>query len=91
MASSLVSVAATGVIVAYPCFLRSVTLQGGSANSTVVVNDSTDGSGTNTLKLGAVIADTVFWQSPDDDGVWCKKGIYVTLGGTGAAVTVEFS
>ncbi len=90
MASRLKRVAATGLVVAGPVWLKSVALQGGSANSTVLIQDTSAGGGTDFLGLAAVIADTVFWQTGDEEGVWIEKGIYATLAGTGASVSVEY-
>jgi len=90
MASNLKNVSATGVIKTGKGVLKSVALQGGSANSTVSVRDDTSGSGTVILSLAAVIGNSATWTAGDRQGVPFVNGIHVTLAGTGAAVSVEY-
>ncbi len=89
MAAILKRVTATGLVQAGPCWLKSVTLQGGSANSTVLVQDSSAGGGTDVLGLAAVIGASSGWTCGDEEGVWFKTGVYATLAGAGAAASFE--
>lgn len=90
MASSLKRLTASGLVCTGKCRLKSVALEGGSANSTVRIDDSTNGSGTVVVGLAAVIGTTANWTASDPQGVFVGTGIYATLAGTGAGVTVEF-
>lgn len=90
MASNLKSVNATGVIKTGKGTLKSVALQGGSANSTVAVRDGVDGTPAVILSLAAVIGSSAVWTAADGRGVPVSVGIHVTLAGTGAAVSVEY-
>ena len=80
----------TGLIQAGPLWLKSVILQGGSANSTALLQDTAAGGGTDLLGLAAVIGTSEGWQAGGREGVYFKTGLYLTLSGTGAAVTVEY-
>lgn len=90
MASNLKNVSATGTIKSGGGVLKSVALQGGSANSTVAVRDDTSGSSAVILSLAAVIGNSATWTAGDRQGVPFVNGIHVTLAGTGAAVSVEY-
>lgn len=90
MATRLERATATANLQSGPLWLRSVVLQGGSANSTVLIQDTTDGSGSNIFGLAALANDSAVWHSTDKNGVYFKAGLYATLAGTGAAVTVEY-
>jgi len=90
MASRLERASATGLIQAGPLWLKSVALQGGSANSTALLQDSSAGGGTDVLGLAAVIGSSAVWTSGDKLGVYFKTGLYLTLAGAGAALTVEY-
>ena len=89
MASNLKNVSATGTIKSGGGVLKSVALQGGSANSTVTLRDDTSGSGTVILSLAAVIGTSALWTAGDRQGVPFTTGLHATIAGTGAAVTVE--
>jgi hypothetical protein len=89
MATNLYRATATGAAFTGKGYLKSVALEGGSANSTVQVRDNTSGSGTVILSLAAVIGSSAVWSSGDPDGVFIGTGVHVTLAGAGAAVTVE--
>lgn len=90
MASNLRRITATGVICTGKCRLKSAVLQGGSANSTALIEDSAAGGGTVILGLAAVIGDSAAWTAADPEGVFVTTGIYATLAGTGAALSVEY-
>jgi len=89
VASRLIRVTGTGAAYSGKCILKSVALQGGSANSTALVQDTTAGGGTDVLGLAAVIGSSAVWRSGDDDGVPFTAGVYVTLAGTGASCSIE--
>lgn len=88
--SRLERVTATGLIQAGPLWLKSVILQGGSANSTALLQDTSAGGGTDVLGLAAVIGTSEVWQAKAHEGVYFKTGLYLTLAGAAAAVTVEY-
>jgi hypothetical protein len=90
MASNLKRATATGSIATGARRIKSVVLQGGSANSTVLIDDSAAGSGTVILALAAVIGSSAVWTAADDEGAFVTAGIFATLAGTGAGVTVEY-
>jgi len=90
MATRLEQASATGKVQDGPLWLKSAILAGGSAAATLLVQDTTDGSGTDVLKLAAPIGDSAVWQSPDNEGVYFANAIYATLGGTGAVATFEY-
>ena len=91
MATALKKVTATGLVITGPVFLRSVMLTAAAATSTVLVQDTSAGGGTDVLSISAVANTSQEWQSGDDDrGVFFAKGIYATLSGASAAVSVEF-
>lgn len=91
MSTKLERITSTALVEAGPVFLKSVVLTPAAAKSTVVIEDSAAGSGTALLSLQAA-ADgaSAVWQSPDSEGVLFSAGIYATLAGTGAAVSIEF-
>lgn len=90
MASRLERVTSTVLIQPGPLWLKSVALQGGSANSTVLLQNSAAGGGTDVLGLAALANASASWVSGDKLGVFFKTGLYATLTGTAAAVTVEY-
>lgn len=90
MASNITNLSATGTAVTGKGYLKSVALQGGSANSTVSLRDNTAGSGTVILSLAALTGTSAIWASPDRRGVQFTTGIHATLAGTAAAVTIEY-
>ena len=81
-------ISATGAIKSGAGFLYAITLQGGSANSTVVLNDSLAGAGTDVYSLAAVLAtsQSVTFNPP----IHFATGIYATLAGAGAIVSVAY-
>lgn len=69
----------------------SIALRGGSGGAgTAIVYDGTSGSGTAKANLSAVQDDTVVFDC-GPHGVNYPNGIYVDIGGTGAAVTVVYN
>jgi hypothetical protein len=68
--------------------VSAISLAAGSDAATVIVDDSTDGSGTDKWKLVAVAnaGDSITFPEPILFGV----GIYATLTGTGPAVSVAY-
>jgi hypothetical protein len=56
----------------------------------VLIDDSAAGSGTVILALAAVIGSSAVWTAADDEGAFVTAGIFATLAGTGAGVTVEY-
>lgn len=70
--------------------LRSVALQGGSANSTVLIYDNTSAAGTVLISLAAVTGSSAVWTSGSGDGAYFTTGLHAVLSGTGAIVTVEY-
>ncbi len=89
MASRLIRVTGTGAAYSGKCILKSVALQGGSANSTALVQDTTPDGGTNVLGLATVIGSSSVWTSGDYDGVPFTAGMYVPLAGACASCSVE--
>jgi hypothetical protein len=83
VASSTSSSLATGVL-----FVHSVVLVGGTANSTVTIDDSTDGSGTSKIQLKALANDSKVLSFGDGNSVKFDTGVYATLVGAGARVYV---
>lgn len=90
MASNLKSATATGALISGDARLKSAALMGGSAAATLVLDDSTDGTGTVELRLAAGIGTTAVWTAADPEGVLFGTGIYATLTGAGAAVSIEY-
>jgi hypothetical protein len=88
--SRLERVTSTGLIQAGPLWLRSVVLQGGSANSTALLQDTAAGGGTDVIGLAALANSSEGWLAGAREGVYFKTGLYLTLAGTAAAVTVEY-
>lgn len=87
--TKFVRLTATGQAVTGNALLKSAVLQGGSANSTANVKDSSDGSGADIFSIAAVIGASASWTSSDSEGVYFSKGIHATLAGAGAALTLE--
>lgn len=90
MASRLKKVTATGKIIDGPVRLKSVVLAAGSDAATAIIDDSTDGAGTDLLKLVAPAGDTAVWTSGDKHGVYLGTAAYTTLTGTGPHLTIEY-
>ncbi len=89
MASRLKRVVATGLAQAGPCWLKSATLASAAAASTALIQDSAAGGGTDVLGLAAPIGDTALWQCGDEEGVWFSAGVFVTLTGASAGLSIE--
>jgi hypothetical protein len=79
----------TGAAYSGKGYLKSVVLQGGSANSTVDVRDGTAGTEPILFSLAAVIGSSTQWRTSDADGVFVSLGVHATLTGAGSAVTIE--
>jgi len=80
---------ATGAVKAAPGFVHGISLAAGSgAAATVILDDSVAGSGTNKWKMAAVTAggDSITFDPP----IAFAVGIYATLGGAGATVSVAY-
>lgn len=90
MASRLKKITATGAVYTGKAYLKSVHLFGGSAASTVKVQDTTAGGGTDVLSLSSIINGGDAWVSGDPDGVFFSLGIYATLAGAGAEASFEY-
>lgn len=91
MATRLEKIAATGLIEAGPLFLKSMVLTPAAAVATALLQDTAAGSGTDVISLQAAAnGNSAAWQSADKDGVYFAAGLYLTLGGAGAAVSVEY-
>lgn len=84
--ANLTRVTATNDITTRTAILRSVTVAGGSAAATCSVR-SGGSTGTQVLDVNAVIGST---EQAVLVGTPCPNGIHVTVGGTGAVVTVEW-
>lgn len=90
MATKLVQVTASGAAYTGGCRLKSAHLTAGSgAAGSAILDDSTDGTATDLLKLAAPTGGGDNWASPDSEGVLFTTGVYVTLAGTGAMASVE--
>lgn len=90
MATRLVRRTSTGLAIAGPGRLRAVVLTPAAAVSAVLVQDSSAGGGTDVLSLQAAAnGASAVWLSADPDGVPFSAGVYVTLSGASAAVSVE--
>jgi hypothetical protein len=65
-----------------------ISLAAGSDAATVILDDSTGGSGTNKWKLAAIAngGDSISFPEP----ILFGTGIYATLTGTGPAVSVSY-
>ena len=68
--------------------VSAISLAAGSDAATVIVDDSTDGSGTDKWKLSAPATggDSIAFDPP----ILFGTGIYATLTGTGPAVSVAY-
>jgi hypothetical protein len=91
MATRLERAAATGLIQAGPLYLKSVVLTPAAALSTASLQDSAAGGGTDVISLQAAASgSSAVWTAGDPDGVFFGTGLYLTLSGAGAAVSVEY-
>lgn len=88
--STLTRLTGTGTAKTGKGSLKSVALQGGSANSTVIVYDNTEATGTVLISLAAIIGTSAVWTSGVPDGAYVAKGLHAVLAGTGAIVTLEY-
>lgn len=79
----------TGKISGEGCEIYGITLSAGSqAEATVIIDNSTDGSGDEVWKLSAVAggSESIAFPHP----ILCGSGAYATLSGTGAQVSVAY-
>lgn len=90
MAANLKRVTASGAAASGAKRLHSFCLTAAAATSTATVDDSTDGSGTDLMKLSAVANTSVCWTSGQKEGVPFGTAIYVTLTGASAEAAVEY-
>lgn len=91
MSSRLKRVTATGLAVAGPLYLRGVIVESATgADSDVLIQDTAAGGGTNIFGIDAKAGESGVWVTADRDGVFFDNGVYVTLVGAGASVTLEY-
>lgn len=78
-------VTSTGVILSSKCYIQGVTIVAASANSSIVLNDSIDGTGTD--KGGAKAIAT---ESRDSNlhNAEFATGLYATISGSGAVAYI---
>ncbi len=79
---------ATGSIVVGPCALSGLQVTAADVNAIVVIDDSTDGSGTVKCRMTVLSANKYGgrnWTRP----IKFYTGIYVTLTGAGASFFIE--
>lgn len=88
MATNLKRITASGTFATGQRQLKGVCLTAAAATSTLAIDDSTDGSGTDLLVLSAVANTSVCWQARDS--VPFTTAIYGTLTGASAAATAEY-
>jgi len=67
--------------------IDSINLIGGTTNSNIVINDSTDGSGNDVVEI-KVLANTSQKIDFGQYGLTLDNGIYSTISGTGAKVDI---
>lgn len=91
MASQLKRQTATGLVAGGKRQLKGVLLEGGATASTVAIDDSAAGGGPVLLRLAAAAGTSERRKAADREGVLVSAGIYATLTGTGAGVTVELA
>jgi hypothetical protein len=83
MATRLEAVSSTSKVQDGDLWLKSVTLTAGADAATLIVDDSTDGNGTDLLKLAAPAGTTATWRTGDSGrGVFIGTALYATLTGT---------
>jgi len=70
--------------------IYAVVLVGGSANSSVVLNDSVSGTGTDKIALKVLANDSKTFVVDGKDAVTFDTGVYSTLSGSGASVYVYY-
>lgn len=91
MASRLERANATGLVQPGPLYLLSVVLTPAAAVATAAFQDTSAGGGTDVISLQAAAnGGSAIWTSNSDDGVYFGTGLYLTLSGAGAAVSVEY-
>ena len=66
-----------------------IAVKGGSATTRAVVDEGTDGSGTNRLDVIAPVNDTVTMCFPT--GLYCIGGVYLDITTTGGNVSFVYS
>lgn len=90
MASNLKQRTTTGAFVTGDYRLKSVVLAAGSDAATLVIDDSTDGSATDLLKLTAAANTVAVWTAADPEGVMFGTAIHGTFTGTSPAASIEY-
>ncbi len=91
MATRLERASATGLIEAGPLYLKSFILTPAAATSVASLQDTAAGGGTDVIKLQAAAnGSSPIWKCGDPDGVYFALGLYLTLSGASADVTVEY-
>lgn len=88
MASNLKRITASGAFATGSKRLKGVCLTAAAATSTLAIDDSADGSGTDVLVLSAVANTSVCWQARG--AVPFSIAIYGTLTGASASATAEY-
>jgi len=88
MASNLKRITASGAFATGSRRLKGVCLTAAAATSTLAIDDSVDGSGTDLLVLSAVANTSVCWQAREP--VSFATAIYGTLTGASAAASAEY-
>lgn len=78
-------ITSTGVVLSHKCYIQGITIIAASANASVVLNDSIDGTGTD--KGGAKAIAT---ESRDSElhGAEFATGLYATISGSGAVAYI---
>ncbi len=76
-------------ILSSPSYISAVLLVGGSAASTLTLNDSADGGGTDRIGLKAAANITVFLPFPGT-GITFDTAVYSTITGSGAVAYIYF-
>lgn len=90
MASRLKQIAASAKVADGNLWLKSITLTAGADAASVVIDDSTDGSGTDLLTLKAAAGTSATWRSGDRQGPFFWAALYATITGTSPAVVFEY-
>lgn len=79
----------TEQLISNSAYISGVTLIGGSAVSTVTLNDSTDGTGTDRISL-KVAANTTYHIPFGEKGIKFDTAVYSTITGSGAVAYIYF-
>jgi hypothetical protein len=85
--SRLIRVNATGLVIAGPVRLLSISLHAAAVVATLAVQDTVAGGGTDCLSLACIINDSRQWTA--GESVYFGKGIYATIGGAAASASFE--